>query len=586
MGAFFMYKKEENLNMTKLLNTFEEKGFKNMKKFVLGEFHLLLYAKIIESKPQYYEHDDDKIFAVGTFIYKENDFETSLKELLNDCKNGTIKWNELLGHYTIIFYINNKITIMQDPTKVKHVFTTYGYSCFSSSLFAISDALDLCLTINKMAVYEKCLVGIIVSPDTIFKEIIQINKDVQNSINNENCGVSFIINTFYKDDIQYHRCGRRNSAAAQGRFLQQYLIKWKAAIKERVDLGLSGGYDSTLLLAATYPLYDKCLHIHTHSTAHIHDKEKNVALEMAKKKSLLCNIVRTTPYNQVTGNIVPQLLENLTFFDGRTSFDIGGLSPTYTSSYRMKATDNCMFTLTGVGGEVYRNIYSIVGKKINAEKFLNNIVFNPYFSKSVRDIKLQKEIIEYHVAKCERILGLKLQGNVDMLAVRRYYSEIIMPEGQGHVIDAYNTVSYCLAPYLDIQVIREAYKGMRYLGSHGEYEGSIIETLDKELAHCKSSYGYSFDHIPFQQRIKQVIRSRVSHVLWNKMSNFKNHGKSAEVKYLDSICEKCEIMEQAMDMLKKEFPQIHFSIMLRGSSMPANLSYLALSLFERRDMLN
>lgn len=586
MGAFFIYEENEKLNIDKVVGVFQEKGFNKPSKFNLGKYHLILYPKLLANKPQFYESEGEAIFAVGTFIYKEKDFTTSLKELLNDFKSGSFNKNELLGHYTILFYIHEKVHIIQDPTNVKHVYTNTSYTIFSSSLFAIAAAMEN-LTVNKMAVYEKFLTGIIVSPDTVFNEIIQVNSCIQNKINLMSRKISFIKNTFIVENIQNHRCGREKSAAWQGEILRKYLLKWDAAIKKSsIDLGLSGGYDSTLLLAAIYPLYKENLHIHTHSTGKVHDKEKKVALDMTKKKLLPCNIIVTEKYDSISGNIDSQLMENVVFFDGRTSFDIGGLSPTYTAEYRIRATEGSPFTLTGVGGEVYRNHYCIIGNSINIEKFLSEIVFNPYFNKAINGHILKYRVAEYHVLKCERILGIKLRGQIDMLSVRRYYSEIFMPEGQGHVVDAYNTISFCLAPFLEPQIISEAYKGMAYLGNHGEYEGSIIKYLDAELASCESSYGYPFDHVPLLQRIKQMARARISRAIWEGLSKTIEPRKSSELDYLEKVCEKSQMLKHAINVIKEMFHDINLSYVLCGSSMPANISYLALTIEKWREIKN
>ena len=160
------------------------------------------------------------------------------------------------------------------------------------------------------------------------------------------------------------------------------------------------------------------------------------------------------------------------FFDGRTSHDIGGFSATYTANYRLNATDRCMTTLTGVGGECLRNHFCVKGKSINADAFFDDVIFNSHFRKTAGEA-VYRRIAEKHLSKCEQLLDVKLHGKVNRINLRRYYSEIMMPEGQGHVIDAYNLVSWCVAPFLDWQVLSVAYCGMPYLGYMGEYESIV-----------------------------------------------------------------------------------------------------------------
>jgi hypothetical protein len=416
MGAVFLYRETEKIDIENAEKVFFSKGFPKYRKFSLGEWSIITYAKIATGFQNYCFIEDDAVFAVGTPIYKSLNYIDSLVQLLLDYRSDKLDIMQLLGHYNLIFSIKGNISVLCDSLNIKHLFTDNQYRFYTSSFLAAVAAYSGGITLNKMAIYEKFLSGIIVSPDTLLKEIIQLDSSMMNKINRKNTGIRFIQNSFNIDYVDYHCLGKKPSVKHQGEMLKNYFNKIKAAAEEKgVDLGLSGGYDSRLLLAVADLCFHNSLHGHTHSTGHVHDKEKQIALKMARLKGIPCSVVKTKRLDEPGVDIDRVLQENLYFFDGRTSFDIGGLSPTYTASYRTQATGGRGFTMTGVGGEIYRNNFSILGNKINMQRFLNDHVFNNFFDKAVRNESLTKQVKDFHMAKVENKLVTGIKGRVEML---------------------------------------------------------------------------------------------------------------------------------------------------------------------------
>ena len=270
---------------------------------------------MIAQSPQVYCEGEDIICTVGAMIYKNKSYIESMETLLTDIRNDNVDYSELLGQFTAILFSNKKIKIICDSMCCKHVFTDTKYSFFSSSLFAAAAALGQ-VTINEDALLEKMLTGIIVSPDTMVNEVIQINKNTQNDINKAGGDIEFLLQPQRKIPA-FHNCGRAKSAEIQAENIRTFMDKWKAAIMvDRIDIGLSAGHDSSLLLAAVYPSYHDILHIHTHSTGHVHDVEKAAAVNMAHAKGLDCLIIPTPRFDELEDDTdVSKLLnENLFFF--------------------------------------------------------------------------------------------------------------------------------------------------------------------------------------------------------------------------------------------------------------------------------
>lgn len=578
MAGFFLYKTADSkISVTAALQAFSEMGLENPVRYTLGDYTAYVYPKLTEKKPATAENDRGFCAAVGAYVYKGLNKAESLKKTLEDYLSGTLATDQMYGQYTLILSKDRKIQIVSDALSAKHFFSDEAFSFFSSSLFAAAAAIGK-YTINEQAVYEKLLTGIIVSPDTIVREIVQMNKRQQEKANGLQCGISFII---HPDIVlkPFHNRGAYESEKIQAKCILDYFGKLKNVIEEdRVDLGLSAGHDSSLLFAALVQNYRKQMHLHTHSTGHVHDREKNAAKNMAAAKEADITVIPTPRLDEEGIDLSRLLEENLLFFDGRTSHDIGGFSATYRAQYRLKATDGCHVTFSGVGGECYRNHYSERGRRTDADKFFMDKIYNRTFIEGAPR-ELVERVCQAHIRKAERILKVPLHGKVDRINLRRYYSEIMMPDGQGHVIDAYNLVSDCFAPFLEQRILREAYCGMNYLGNNGEYESAIINIIDSDVGACiNSNNGYPFNHIPLKLRIKENLRTRVSKSTWEKLNSLLRSSTSENgEKYLKTILSRNEMLSEAYTALQKEYPDIQFDQVIKGYAMDANVAYLALT---------
>lgn len=580
MAGFFLFQtNNRSIKIYQVIQTFADNGLVNPSMIIMGDYTLLLYKKIVEDSPALVKNDKGICAVVGAYVYKGLDSKGSLENSLEDFDRNQLSLSDMRGQFTLILYNKAHICIVSDALSAKHFFSDKHYSFYSSSLFAAAAAIEN-YTINDLAVYEKLLTGIIISPDTIINEIVQMNKDEQRIANKTSKGVSFLI---HPDIIikPFHKTGRSESEKKQADCILNYFREIKETIQEgQIDLGLSAGHDSTLLFAALAQGFRDKLHLHTHSTGHVHDREKKAAINMAKAKAMEITVVPTPRLDEDDIDISKLLHENLMFFDGRTSHDIGGFSATYRAQYRYQATNGSKTTFSGVGGECLRNHYSVRGKTINADRFFEDKIFNKSFTDHA-----SQEIVEktknYHIRKAEEILMVPLHGKVDRINLRRYYSEIMMADGQGNVIDAYNMVSKCFAPFLEKGILAEAYRGLNYLGNYGEYESGIINTLDSNIGSCiNSNNGYPFNHIPLRVRFKENIRTRVSKRLWEKLNQCMS-GKTTGVptdNYFRSVMMKNGELTDAFIEMKRRYPDIDFDEVINGYAMDANVAYLSMTM--------
>lgn len=579
MGAVFLYREHAETDVNNAMAVFNRMGFTMPVSFECGGWRIMSFNKLAAVDDSFYRSGDAFIISVGMPVYKGLGYAETLAALLEDHQKGSLKYDELFGHYNLFFCVSGELTVISDEWNEKHLFTDTRFRIISSSMLAVAATMTDRLTVNRTAVYEKLLTGIIMPPDTIFNEIMQIDNSVMASINREERNVRFAIAPQKSFSEEPHKAGRAASVKAQAQTLLNYFEKLKSAAKDGVDTGLSGGYDSRLILACANKVFGDKLHLHTHNTEDVHNKDKRIAMMMAGYVKKNCVAVPTKRLNHIE-DVDKTLIDNVLLFDGRTSFSIGGFSETYTANYRKTATAALPLTLTGVGGELYRNVFSVSGKYVEFRKFLQTKVFFPEFQEAVGS-DIYESACRNVFNKVEKRLGIDIGAKLNINMTHRYYCEIMMPDGQGNVLDAYNQVSGCIAPFLDPSIIREGYRGLKYHVTGGDYEGAIIDFIDSGLASITSSYGYPLNSRPLKARIKERLRSEIPPSFWHVLHRIKERGKPVSNcgSYLMQVCQVSGLMKSAFDSLCEAMPEIDFGFLLKNAELEKTVPFLALSIY-------
>jgi hypothetical protein len=170
MSAFYLYKKDAALDLSKAEWVFIEAGLDQPKQFDCGEYRIWLYKK--ESEPVFdiAMEEDATALLVGSMAYRGTR-GSSLKNALHDWLSGSLSSENCVGIFALIFLRNNRISIITDGSGIQNLY--YDRSCrvVSSSLLAIVQSLPEKLSLNHLAVAENLVTGFVLGPDTIFNEI-------------------------------------------------------------------------------------------------------------------------------------------------------------------------------------------------------------------------------------------------------------------------------------------------------------------------------------------------------------------------------------------------------------------------------
>ncbi len=577
MGAFFLYK-IGTVNPNPALDLFTEMGFSLPRSAQIGGWVVYAYPKIAIPYSNLISDGDCILISTGSPIYKGLNYENSLKELLSDFKNNSVESDNLIGQYTLLFCNNTTIKVLRDPLGCKHLFADKECSIISSHMLPICQCLDEGLHVNRMAFYEKFLTGIIMPPNTLFDEIIQIDKTIADSINKAELGIEFLqpVKESYSEEKKRHF---QQCLVEQADTLRDYFGWLNNASKNGGDIGLSGGYDSRLVLACLNQYTKGKLHLHSHSTENVHKSDLAIANQMADYVGVPCHTVPTKKLKNSNNN-EEIVRKSILYFDGRDSYSIGGCGEVYTASYREESTEKTPLTLTGVGGELYRNVFDMGIKKVRVEDFLKKKVFSSSYNKAVSET-LYQNICNDIIARVSARLGIDKKSKQTKEIAHRYYCEVMMPDGQGVAVDAYNQVSCCIAPFLESRIIAKGYEAIPFHGSGGEFEGKLIDYIDAGLASIPSSYGYPIRKRPIKAKIKERLRILISASVWNNLSKLLGRGESYFnlSKALDELYANTQTLKEAYDYLVELFPEINFTWLLHSSEEIRKVQFAAMTLF-------
>ena len=577
MGAIFLYNTLKNINTENALKHFEEAGFSDPAIFDIGIWRIYAYSKMCGHFCNIVSDNEVTLISIGTPVYKGMGYSEGLYTLLKDYRAQKIIFNKLIGHYNIFFCHKDNIDILFDPQNSKHLFVDQDLTVISSHMLAICQCLPGKLTVRKDSVYEKLLTGIIMSPNTIFENIFQFNHFVQEMVEHSNTGISFISPADVNLYSLNRKIHRNQCIKEQAESLLRYFNCLKKQGTNGIDAGLSGGYDSRLILACMNRILKPNLHLHTHSTENVHKNDLSIAFKMADYVNVHCNVVHTKKLEHCE-NVKSVIRNSIFYFDGRSSYSIGGCGEVYTAKYRIKSTENTPFSLTGVGGELYRNAFCLNGNRFYLDHFLKEKIFSYSFSKALPK-PIYDHISDIIFTKTAERLGLDRKKLQYPLSAYRYYCEIMMPEGQGNALDAYNQVSCCVAPFIDKHIIFKGYESIKFHGTGGDFEGDLIEYIDPGLASIESSYGYPLNKRTKKAKIKESIRTFFPSTIWLSFSDlihFKKRKKT--VNYFDISNSYGLIMKEAFLFFHKLFPEINLNMLLKSEEDIRRIQFLAMTL--------
>jgi hypothetical protein len=479
----------------KSLKIFENKNLELRNKIIGVGFILYLFHKLSYKIDNFFYFENDNFIAsVGTLIYKGKTSKYALQELYKDFSYDKLNFSDLEGHFCVIFNRNNDIFIFNDFGGTYQVYHNIDYSFVSNSFLAISQALNE-KTLSKQEVYEYIFYGTTYGNKTIYKEIElldskkifriypnvePINKKSDFKICEPNYSFNSLVDSIAGNLLDYFQTIKNNFG-------------------DDVCLGLSGGFDSRLILAAL--LSNKVTPI-IYVLGEATSRDYQISKLISETENLTFENFRESQIDKFNE-------EDYLEFLNKKFFNIDGLNYNgiFLSIHNMDIINSkkAAINLNGGGGEIYRNFWTLPDKSISIKNFIKSKYDAIDFS-ICSDTFKKSEFFSCLENKIKILLGIE-KDRLSSAEIQMLYPFWRLQFWTGRGISILNNYSYSLLPFSEPRFVFESSKIPLKFKTAGKFEASIIRKINKNLADYPSKYGHNFSQsIPFHQTLDDLIK--------------------------------------------------------------------------------
>ena len=178
---------------------------------------------------------------------------------------------------------------------------------------------------------------------------------------------------------------------------------------------------------------------------------------------------------------------------------------------------------------------------------------------------------------------------VTAFQIKRYYSEMRMPDCDALNCNANNQMEFYLTPFIEKTMIEDAYKARKHIGISGEFQAEIIKGFSPLIASFNTHYGYSLDKKePMKNKIYMFIRGILPDSIWNYRINRivkKNYKKNNNKAFFERVKMKCGFLREATQFAENLFPEINFDYLRMDYAMMPNSSYICVVFYMLKDRI-
>jgi len=419
--------------------------------------------------------------------------------------------------------------IVTDPGRLWAVFGDREIGVFSSSLRAVLAEGKRKYRINTDALCEQLLTGAVTGHETIFEGIERLEGSGVLSVGGEQ--VTLHLRDQEGLDSQQGFSSMEDCVEFQLENLRAYFHKVNEfANGGRVSMGLSGGYDSRLMLLLALEAGLNVLPFTFSSPSH--GREQDIAAIVAGHAGVELRRIPVRSLNALSASDLQTNIDDaLEYYDGRTNETMGSFWDAHTARVHRKCVGEADLNLNGLGGELYRNRERLPPYSFSFREWFRQYVVGPGARGAFLSEKDRLAFENRLAAKYGEILGEGKLVRLDRHMVRRWYRDVWLPYFAGPRLSAENRVGQALMPFADGGVSAAALEATPFIGAHGEFEAAMIRRLDEKIAALPSSYGPGFARSSSGRRFQDQIMALVplsTRVLRNELLLRRRGGQSVE----------------------------------------------------------
>ena len=341
------------------------------------------------------------------------------------------------------------------------------------------------LTLNRDAATENLVTGGITGTETLVNEISSFSKGSFTLFPDIEFVLPRVGTTTDKPESEADAIGR------QAELLGNYFSSCgKLAAGGGADIGLTGGYDSRLVLACARENLDD-LQVHSHFRP-AGSEEWRIARMIAEGEGISFISPEVTPPEKMDDEGLLRVIgSSFRFSDGAISLHCNWMEEYNTLEYRLSVLGNKRLGLSGIGGEQYRNQERLYGKPWIFSQWLKYSYLRKVSGRVFLTVKDEREMLARIKSKICSITGFSPGKRFICLAdLKRIQNEVLIPAYRGARTDAENRHSWYLSPLADFHISTAAYGIIKFLKDSKRFEADLIRMIAPSLAAYPTDYGY------------------------------------------------------------------------------------------------
>jgi hypothetical protein len=489
MGAFLLVSaRAVDFNREAAINLIRKQCNSEPLKYALPGWTLFHFPKELVKTPNFINKGENSLFAAGTPYIPGRSYSDSLNFILRELNDEKIP-GEISGLFFLLHRKKDNLGFMTDPYGIYSIWHTSDGTVISSSFLALAEGLPF-LNADRSIITENLLTGTVTGSDTIFTEIKRYEPGNLFKFS----GLEFYLPGHSKGPDNKVFRSRKESLSAQIEAMDTCFSGMEPLVNEfGADSGITGGYDSRLLLAMCIRHFKKELlqfHSHMRKTP---DNDFISGKEICSSAGLKFIDRPVLDFTDAGEGNVREILEaGMTFCDGQVRTHSFWHEAFNSSEYRRELLGNKRTGFSGIGGEQFRNADHYFSPGWNRRKWIMYDLVLKYCGKSAAGRQILNELTRSIESKIRTRLGTE-GAAVNLTEIKRYMHEIYIPANRGLRSSNENRLSFFLLPFTDRNVAETAFKAVNFLGISNDYEGDLIKMINPEIAGIRTSYSYSFD---------------------------------------------------------------------------------------------
>lgn len=485
MGALLLKHKTAKISQEKILSSFLSQNLSKYYKVNVRDYQIWVFKRNLALGNNYYENGNDGIFLSGTLIYKNKSQQESMKAFLFDFIQEDLSCDSIIGQFSIVLKVDGVLYLITDRSGISNVYYNDSKTIISTSFLAVSMA-ERNLKLNKLAITEILLTGGLIGPDTIFENVKRLEQK-------EN--IEFpSINIIKLPPVDYELGNKSRSSLINEQLdrLDYYFSSIsKLANEQGVTLGLTGGFDSRLMMCFAERHFENIeyfSHWRKRKT-----KELIIAERLAKAVNKKLNIYEVIhPLDMSEEEAWNTLDKGFYHYDGHIRTQAYWHEAYNTLDYLKMVYQNNYLGLHAIGGEQYRNYERMIWPRWNYHSWLKHEVLyrfseNIFFSKAD-----EKNFIDYYSSKICHKLNLGQKNYINRMTLKRFHNEVYNLANRAVRSSMENKSVFFLCPFADPLVSYKAYEIVPKLGPSLSFQADMIKKISPRLAKIESEYGFNF----------------------------------------------------------------------------------------------